>query len=142
MKLNQLTQSKLARFANLRQAAVIIFFIVVAGGFTASRGQNPAPTLTSISPNSAQAGTLGVTLTATGFNRFSTVQWNGADLPTNFVTTAQLTATVPASNLASAGTANVTVFNPPPSGWTNTGSHWPRLTPLLRHVQAIRSAAC
>ena len=41
--------------------------------------------------------------------------WNGADLPTTFVSSTQLRATVPASDLASVGTANVAVRNGAPS---------------------------
>ncbi len=114
IKFNQFTQSKLALFAALRQVALILFSLCFAGGATFNRAQNPPPTLSSISPNSAQAGSPALTLTATGanFNRLSVVQWNGAALPTNFVTTSQLTATVPASDLATPGTATVRVVDP------------------------------
>ena len=77
---------------------------------------NPAntvsvPTLTSISPSSAVAGSQAFTITATGSNFIngSTINWNGAALSTGFVSATQLTATVPAANVATAGTASVTV---------------------------------
>jgi uncharacterized protein (TIGR03437 family) len=70
-----------------------------------------APTLTAISPGSATAGTAAFTLTATGanFTAAEAIAWNGTALTTNFVSATQLTATVPASLVASAGTANITV---------------------------------
>src|SRR5262249_22392039 len=73
-----------------------------------------APTLTSISPNSATAGgpafTLG--LTGTNFSPSSQVQWNGSARPTGFISATQLTAAIPASDIAAPGVAQVTVFNP------------------------------
>jgi hypothetical protein len=50
------------------------------------------------------------------FNNSSTVRWNGQDRQTIFVTPNQLTVIIPASDLAAAGTANVTVFNPATGG--------------------------
>jgi hypothetical protein len=83
---------------------------------------NPAPSLTSILPSSAIAGGAGFTLTVSGSNFVSTsmVQWNGGNLGTTFVNSGTLSATVPASDIATAGTASVTVFNPGPGGGTST----------------------
>ena len=77
--------------------------------------------LSSISPMSANAGGTAFTLTATGTN-FETgfvVQWNGVTRPTTYVSTTQLTALISAIDLATAGTAQVTVFNPAPGGETS-----------------------
>jgi hypothetical protein len=73
-----------------------------------------APTLTSLSPALALAGGAAFTITVTGSNfaNNAVVQWNGMNLATTFVSSTQLTAQVPASALATAGTANVTVVNP------------------------------
>jgi len=67
--------------------------------------------ISSLSPSSAYAGSAGFTLTVNGaeFYGGTTVQWNGAALATTYVSPTQLTATVPASLLASAGTAGVTL---------------------------------
>ncbi len=46
----------------------------------------------------------------------SVVRWNGADRPTTFVSINRLTAQIPASDLLTAGTAEVTVFSPAPGG--------------------------
>jgi hypothetical protein len=79
---------------------------------------NPTPSLISISPSSASAGSPAFTLAVTGSNFIngSVVRWNGADRPTTFVSATQLTAAIPASDLASAGTVQITVFNPAPGG--------------------------
>src|SRR5438874_2193739 len=82
---------------------------------------NPVPTITSISPTSTTAGSAEFTLTVNGtkFVSTSTVNWNGAPLATSFVSSTQLTATVPASLVATAGTASITVVNPSPGGGTS-----------------------
>jgi copper(I)-binding protein len=79
---------------------------------------NPSPTITTISPSTTVAGSSGFTLTITGTNfvNGSVVRWDGSPRPTTFVSSTQLTATIPASDVATAGTANVTVFNPTPGG--------------------------
>ncbi len=75
--------------------------------------QPVAPSLSSLSPNSAAAGASAFTLTVngSGFVSGSTVQWNGSALPTTYVSASQLTASVSAGLIASQGTANVTVQN-------------------------------
>jgi Putative Ig domain/IPT/TIG domain len=46
----------------------------------------------------------------------SVVHWNGANRTTTFVSATQLTAAIPAADIAAAGTASVTVQNNPPGG--------------------------
>jgi len=79
----------------------------------------PAPTITSISPNTAVAGGAAFTLTINGTNFVagSTVNFVGAT--TTFVNSTQLTAAIPASSIASAGMSAVTVTNPAPGGGTS-----------------------
>ena len=50
----------------------------------------------------------------------SLVRWNGSDRPTTFITSGQVRATIPSSDLASLGTAQVTVFSPAPGGGTSS----------------------
>jgi photosystem II stability/assembly factor-like uncharacterized protein len=90
----------------------------LAGGFTVN---NPAPTTSGLSPSSETAGQPGLTLTVngTGFITSSTVNWNGAARSTSYVSATKLTASIPASDIASAGTASVTVTNPAPGGGTS-----------------------
>lgn len=81
----------------------------------------PAPVLTSMSPTSASAGSPALTLTVTGsgFACTSLVRWNGANLATTFVSATQLTAVVPAANLATGAARSVTVHTPPFGGGTS-----------------------
>ena len=77
----------------------------------------PVPSLTKLSPASAAAGGTGFTLTVTGTNfvSASTVLWNGAALTTTYGSSTSLAASVPAGDIATAGSASVTVTNIPPS---------------------------
>jgi parallel beta-helix repeat protein len=80
------------------------------------------PTITSLSPDSATAGGPGFTLTVNGthfVSGSSVVRWNGSDHPTTYVSGTQLTAEITAADIATAGTASVTVFNPDPGGGTS-----------------------
>ena len=90
----------------------------VASNFTVD---NPAPTLISILPNSATHDGAAFTLTATGTNYISgsIIEWNGTKLTTKYVSSTTLTATVPAADIKTAGTASVTVVNPTPGGGTS-----------------------
>ena len=88
---------------------------------------NPIPTVTSVSPSCATAGS-NLALTVTGANflnsstdptQVSTVNWTLGALqmqltaPTATITSTQITATIPAANISGAGNASVTVYNPP-----------------------------
>jgi hypothetical protein len=96
-----------------------------AGGGTSNAQtftiNNPAPTVTSISPTSVAAGGAAFTLTVNGMGFVSTsvVKFNGVAKTTTFVSATQLTAAVTAADIATAGTASVTVTNPAPSGTSN-----------------------
>lgn len=87
---------------------------------TATSG-NPVPALTSLGPSSAAVGGPAFTLTITGTNFItsSIVQWNAITRTTSFVSSTQLTTTVTTADIAVAGTASVTVFNPAPGGGTS-----------------------
>jgi uncharacterized protein (TIGR03437 family) len=88
------------------------FLLVIAD--TLTNTPVGAPGLTSLSPSTAVSGAGGFTVTVngSGFVSGSVVQWNGAALTTTFVSTTQLTAAVPAGDIASVGVAQVTVTNP------------------------------
>lgn len=90
-----------------------------AEGQSQSKG-NPQPSITSISPSAVMSGSQSFSLTVNGSNFIATsvVRWNGADLATIFVSSSQLTATILASDIGSAGTVNITVFSPAPGSGT------------------------
>lgn len=79
---------------------------------------NPTPAVSSINPASAVAGdaAFALTVNGTGFISTSVVEWNGSSLTTQFVSSTQLTASVPANDVATGGTYDVTVFTPSPGG--------------------------
>lgn len=90
----------------------------VAQSFTVN---NPVPATTSLSPTFSPPGAAGFTLTVTGsgFVQTSTVQWNGSARTTTYVNGGQLTASILASDVASADPATVTVVNGAPGGGTS-----------------------
>jgi len=60
-----------------------------------------------------------LTVNGFGFVTDSIVYWNATALATTYVSSAKLTAIVPAANIASRGTASITVVNPSPGGGTS-----------------------
>jgi len=94
----------------------------VACGYS-SKSSTPAmagamPNITALEPNNVNAGTTNNVLTVNGssFNSNATINWNGTALTTTFVSAGQLTTKIPDADVASAGTAAVTVTNPGVAG--------------------------
>jgi subtilase family serine protease len=88
---------------------------ITANLFSAIMGEvTPTAALTSVSPGSAAAGSAAITVTLAGTNFLKGVQaqWNGAALNTAYVSAAKATATVPATDLAKAGTYQIAMANP------------------------------
>jgi hypothetical protein len=84
---------------------------------------NPIPLVNlPLVPSDAAPGGTSFTLrvNGTGFVAGATVNWNGSGLPTSFISSSQLTAVVPASDLAQAGTASISVSNPAPEAERRT----------------------
>jgi len=102
--------------------------------FIINNPPNPVPTVTSVSPACAAVGSaLAITVTGTNFmnvpassdptnTQFSTLSWTLGSSQLQLtphtaspatVTATQITATIPATSISTAGTATVTVFNPP-----------------------------
>jgi hypothetical protein len=87
-------------------------------GHVVYRGPAPppsasTPTISSLSPSSATAGAPAFTLTVNGvnFSTTSVVRWNGADRATAYVSGTLVRASIPAGDVAAAGTSSVTIFN-------------------------------
>jgi hypothetical protein len=72
------------------------------------------PSISALNPAGASAGDPSFSLTVNGSNFVpgSSIQWNGAALPTAYISATQIMATVPASNVAFQGTATITIVNP------------------------------
>ena len=86
-------------------------------------GSNPTPTLTTINPSNATEGGSAFSMTVTGTNFIpgSVVRWNGSDRATTFVSSSELQAAVTAADIATSGSATVSVFNPAPGGGASGG---------------------
>jgi sugar lactone lactonase YvrE len=110
---------------------------------------NPVPVISSFSPAYTSAGGAAFTLTVTGsgFMANSTVYWGTSALTTTYGSATQLTAQVPAADIASAGITAVTVQTPSPGGGTSnalqfevdsagSGSTPPTFTTLTATVTA------
>lgn len=102
-------------------------FVVLVRGPTVlpvATTSNPAPVLTAVSPSSAPAGgpNLALSVSGAGFVRGSTVLWNGSERTTTFVSSTELVAYLPASDVAAAGSAAVTVASPTPGGGTSSAA--------------------
>ncbi len=91
----------------------ISIFSAVPGTIT-----NPLPSISSISPSTATEGGAAFTLTVSGsdFVSGATISFAGTSEPTTFVSSTELTAAIPATALAAAGSASIVVTNPPGTG--------------------------
>ncbi len=107
-------------------------------------GPNPVPTLNSLDTSCAPAGEQAFNLVLYGQNFVagSVVRWNGTDRPTASLGQPQvLTAQISASDIAAAGAATVSVFNPPPGGGSSNSLTFTTTTGALAPVSiAVDSA--
>jgi trimeric autotransporter adhesin len=108
-------------FASFAATILIIGLLAGCSGGGGDKHKNPIPVLTALSPTTATAGGPAFTLTVTGsgYVSGSVVLWNGAARPTTYVSRTQISAAIAASDIASAGTAQVSVRNPSPGGGTS-----------------------
>ena len=106
---------------------VTLIASALACGYT-SKNTPPAagniPAIAQLAPASMKAGSAGFTLTVNGskFNTNAVVNWSGSAQATTYVTGGQLSAAIPASAIATAGTVSVTVTNPGTAGTGMYGS--------------------
>ncbi|MFM7216741.1 MAG: beta strand repeat-containing protein, partial [Bacteroidota bacterium] len=104
----------------------------------------PVPVSSSLNPTSAIAGGSSFTLTVTGsgFYPASVINWNGSARTTTYVNSTTLTAAIGSADIASAGTANVTVINPAPGGGTSSAQSFSinnSLNPLISVSSSLTS---
>ena len=85
----------------------------------------------------------------TGFTPASVVRWNGAARTTTYVSRTRLTVSIPAGDVAAAGSATLTVSNPAPGGGVSAGQDFeitnrfldvPTSFQLRRPIEAIAAA--
>ncbi len=102
-----------------------------------------APVLSQASPASLTVGGPTATINVTGQNLVSTsvVQWNGSALPTAFVSSTSLNATVPASDLTTVGTVEVTIYTPPIGGGASAAISFAILPPPTTNAGGVLNSA-
>jgi uncharacterized protein (TIGR03437 family) len=76
------------------------------------------PSIQSLTPNTANAGGAGFSLSVTGanFGTGTTVRWNGLSRSTNVVDSQHLSAEITAADIANVGIADIDVFSPSTGG--------------------------
>jgi len=105
------------------------FLVVVA--WTSALSQNPVPHLdqpTTPAVVTPGSGAFTMLVNGTGFVPGAVLNWNGVAQATTFVSPAQLSVLVPAANVAVAGTAILTAFNPG-SATKSNAIYFPITTP-------------
>jgi hypothetical protein len=97
--------------------------------------------ISSIQPNSVEAGNSGISLSINGSNFISSsvARWNNEDRPTRFISDVQIIVTIPAEDIATDGGANITVFTPysqKPGGVTSSPFTF-TITPSRPAIQQV-----
>ena len=104
---------------------------------------NPVPVIVALQPNRATIGgqAFTLTLTGTGFQPATIVQWNGVALTTTYGSDTSVSAQVPAADLAgSTGQVPVTAVNPTPDGGSSAPASFAVVGPAT-YVQALNANA-
>jgi len=134
---SQLTASILASDVAVASTENITVVNPAPGGGTSNSAtftvNNLVPVISALGPSSAIAGAGAFTLSVSGsgFLQGSVVRWNGSDRPTTFVSATQLQAAISASDIASVGLAQVTVYTPPPGGGVSTAATFTMISTTL-----------
>ena len=105
----------------MRTICVLLLTLCAIGcGYNSKSGMmaSPAPSIMQLMPPSTMAGgpTFMLTVNGSNFAAAATVYWNGNIRTTMFVSSAQVVATIQASDIASAGTVPIYVRNPGGTG--------------------------
>jgi hypothetical protein len=89
--------------------------------FAITGSNNPAPTISSLSPSSATHGgtDFQMRISGSGFAPNAFVAWNGSFRATAFISDKQLVVLIPAADIIATGNAAVAVTNPAPGGGTS-----------------------
>jgi hypothetical protein len=96
---------------------------------------NPVPKVFSLAPTSVPRNSpvFGLILNGAGFTESSVINWNGAAMPTTYISNNVLTTLIPGANLSTSGIFPITVTNPSPGGGTSNSVRFDvaPLTPLI-----------
>lgn len=111
------SKAKFREVSRMRLLRMVELLVVCSGSF--AWAQNPVPFLSQpLIPASITPGHAGFTMAVHGANfaAGAVLQWNGSPRATTIVTSELLRATITAADVASVGTAWITVANPAPGG--------------------------
>jgi hypothetical protein len=119
-----ITASDIASPGSASVAVYTPGFVVgsTSSNFAITGPNNPAPTISSLSPSSVSAGSpdLEVLVSGSGFSQSSFAEWNATPLATSFISSSQLMVLIPAADLTTSGTnATIDVSTPAPGGGTS-----------------------
>lgn len=117
-----------AQLAIAGSVAVRVVNATPGGGISSALSfsvTNPAPQISTLNPTSVPASSPDrtITITGTGFVPSSIVKGNGSILSSNYVTSTQLTAVVPSTQLVNPGSVGITVTNPTPGGGSSAAKN-------------------
>jgi hypothetical protein len=100
----------------------------------------PSPTVASVSPGSVDAASAQtIMVTGTNFTVVSKIQFGATPLPTTFLSSTQLTASLAPTNTALAGSVAVSVMNPTPGGGASSPVQL-LVTPVLSGINPSGAA--
>ena len=117
----QYTYDSLDRLTSVRYADRLVQYTYDAAGNRLSMTVlvlNPIPAVTGVSSVvvAPATETVSITVTGTGFMDGSVVRWKGQARVTAFVSSVELRATLLPADVATSGSASITVVNPEPGG--------------------------
>jgi hypothetical protein len=121
-----LREGTISHRLNSFSTLVVLVTMVLALGSSAL-ATNPLPLINApLSPGQKAPGAATFTLTVngTGFVSGAVVNWNGNARTTTFVSSSKVTASITAADIATAGTASVTVSNPAPGGGSSNPAYF------------------
>jgi hypothetical protein len=102
--------------------------------------ESPVPQISLLSPRAVAPGGGAFALSVESgsgwpyfipgtFASTSVVRWHGADRPTTYSSASELSAAISASDIATPGTAEITVFTPTPGGGTSNAATFRIVSP-------------
>lgn len=120
MSARQVCAAKCGRWSTRGASSLAFLPLGVVLGIVAGCTAN----VTSISPTSvSEAGpAFKMTVLGSGFSGSSTVQWNGSNRSTTYVSATELLAQINAADIAATGSASITVTNPGAGSSSSSGS--------------------
>ncbi|MBS1803976.1 MAG: transcription factor [Acidobacteria bacterium] len=120
--------------------------VVVNGTVSSSAGNfevdNPAPTISSVSPSIELVDTpsLIVSVTGAGFVPTTVININGASRITSYLSSTQVKVTLNATDVSQSGSLSLTAVNSTPGGGTSAASNLPVNNPPVGTIQITPAA--